>query len=67
MTLLRSILPTFCMLLPIAEAQEKVNADSLLIEDFGKRVADYVKLHKAATSQVHGFEAYQLRGGHHPS
>src|SRR5437764_6447962 len=33
-------------------AQEKVNQKSRILEDFGKRVADYVKLHKAARSQV---------------
>jgi len=33
-------------------AQEKVNQKSRILEDFGKRVTDYVKLHKAARSQV---------------
>src|SRR5438309_750178 len=55
MILLQVSLPMFCML-AIAEAQEKVNSDALVLEDFGKRVADYVKLHKAARSQVHGLK-----------
>jgi hypothetical protein len=67
MILLRLIMPAFCALLSIAEivapvvlppveAQEKVNSDSLLIEDFSKRVADYGKLHKAARSQAHALK-----------
>src|SRR5260370_804883 len=56
MNFFRTILPMFCMLLAIAKAQEKVNPDSLLLGDFGKRVADYVKLHKSARSQVHGLK-----------
>jgi hypothetical protein len=49
------ILPLSCALLLVAGAsgaQEKVNQNSRILEDFGKRVADYLKLHRAAQSQV---------------
>lgn len=37
----------------ICLSQEKVNQDSLLVGDFGKRVAGYVALHKTAVGEVH--------------
>ena len=36
-----------------AQGQEKVNRDSLVLKDFSGRVADYVKVHKAAQADVH--------------
>lgn len=36
--------------------QEKVNQDALVLQDFNRRVADYVKLHNVAKSQVHGLK-----------
>jgi hypothetical protein len=48
----REILLLSCALLPVSGVQQTVNRESLILEDFGRRVADYVKLHKAARSQV---------------
>ena len=38
-------------------AQEKVNADSQVLADFGKRVADYVKLHHIVSAQMPGLKS----------
>jgi hypothetical protein len=40
-----------CALAPVG-AQEKVNQDSVILQGFANRVADYVKLHKEVRSQV---------------
>jgi hypothetical protein len=37
-------------------AQENASQDSPILKDFQKRVADYVKLHKIARSEVHGLK-----------
>ncbi len=50
--MIRLMLLMCCPLLAHAVDQDKVNPDSLLVADFGKRVADYVKLHQAARSRV---------------
>jgi hypothetical protein len=39
-----------------APAQENASQDSPALKDFQKRVADYVKLHKIARSEVHGLK-----------
>jgi hypothetical protein len=39
-----------------APAQENATQDSAVLKDFEKRVADYVKLHKIARSEVHGLK-----------
>jgi hypothetical protein len=51
MSPLKLTLLVSCGLTLVTGAQEKVNQDALILQDFGKRVADYVKLHKAARSQ----------------
>jgi hypothetical protein len=48
---LKSTLLVSCSLALLTGAQEKVNQDALILQDFNKRVTDYVKLHKAARSQ----------------
>jgi len=46
----------FGPLLALAVDQEKVNPDAAVLEDFNKRVADYVKLHQAAHSRIHALK-----------
>jgi hypothetical protein len=40
----------------MARPQDTVNPGSLVLQDFHKRVADYVELHKTARSEVHGLK-----------
>jgi hypothetical protein len=56
MNWLQFLLLTFGALLAPAGEQEKVNPGSLLLSDFSKRVADYVKLHQAARAEVHALK-----------
>jgi hypothetical protein len=51
--MIRTMPLLFAVLLRI-EAQ--VNPDSLILQDFGKRVATYAELHKKARSEVHGLK-----------
>jgi hypothetical protein len=37
-------------------AQDKVNQDSLVLDDFTHRVADYVKLHNQIRARIHGLK-----------
>ena len=37
-------------------AQEKVNPDAATMQDFSRRVGDYVKLHNTARAEVHGLK-----------
>jgi hypothetical protein len=37
-------------------AQEKVNQNAAVLQDFSRRVADYVKLRNAAKAEVHGLK-----------
>ena len=39
-----------------AGMHEKVNRDAQVLADFSKRVADYVKLHQAARSEIHALK-----------
>jgi hypothetical protein len=43
-------------LAPAVPAQEKVNQNALVLQDFSKRVADYLEVHKTARSDVHGIK-----------
>lgn len=45
-------LMVICSLAAIAPAQEKVNRDAKILEDFNKRVEDYVQLRNDIRSQV---------------
>ena len=52
-----SRLALMVLVAPAAAAiQEKVNSDSELLADFGKRVADYLKVHRVAAAQVPGLK-----------
>jgi len=39
-----------------AGAQETVNQGAVILKDFDRRVADYVKLHKTVRAEVHGLK-----------
>jgi hypothetical protein len=36
-----------------AQTPERVDRDSLIVKDFDRRIADYVKLHKVVQSEIH--------------
>src|ERR1041385_5762460 len=48
-------IPAF-LLVGIAGAQDKVNQNALIVQDFQKRVADYVTVHKKARGEIHGLK-----------
>lgn len=54
-TLARAALSSLCAAALFAQVQTQpgVNQDALIIQDFTKRVADYVKIHKSAQDQIH--------------
>jgi len=43
----------FSVMAAIAQASNNGNQDSLVLKDFNRRVADYVRLHKIALSEIH--------------
>jgi len=47
-----TIAPLFCLVTSVAWAQDKVNAGSLILQDFSKRIADYDQLHRTAQTKV---------------
>ena len=55
MNLLASILLA-CALYPADSQQSKANQDSLVLQDFSRRAADYVAIHKTVRAQVHGIK-----------
>lgn len=47
----------FCCAAPaVALAQDKVNQDAAVLQDFSARVAAYVKLHNNVKSEIHGLK-----------
>lgn len=44
------------VLVPMGFAQTTVNQSSLVLQDFTKRVNDYVAIHKTARAEVHGLK-----------
>ena len=48
-------IPAF-LLVGIAGAPDKVNQNALIVQDFQKRVADYVTVHKKARGEIHGLK-----------
>lgn len=56
MTPIAVVLLVSCALPLAATAQETVNRESPVLKDFEKRVADYVKLHRLAMSEIHGLK-----------
>jgi len=46
----------YCALPVVAQAQNKVNQDSLILRDFSRRIGDYAKLHKTVRSENHGLK-----------
>jgi hypothetical protein len=63
-----------CSALPVVPlAQNKVNPDALILQDFTRRIADYVSLHNTVGSEIHrlkptkspeAIERYQHRFAH---
>ncbi len=45
-----------CILQAAAQSQNKVNPESLTLNDFSRRIGDYVKLHKSVRSEIHGLK-----------
>lgn len=45
-----------CLFPVVAGGQDKVNQGALTLQDFSRRVTEYVKLHNTAKAQVHGLK-----------